>query len=98
MTTLQWTERISSDTDVVDRFLNEGIDVKAPSIQDFYTAIEWLALYGAETPEDAQPFANVIAYLERTIAKKEKQARLARQKRAYADYFGVPVKSVRVVH
>lgn len=98
MSTLQWTERISSDTDVVDRFLNEGIDVKAPSIEDLYTAIEWLALYGAETAEDAKPFANVIAFLERTIAKKEKQARVARQKRAYADYFGVPVKSVRVVH
>ena len=98
MTTLQWTERISSDTDVVDRFLYEGIDVQTPDIGDLSTAIEWLALYGAETAEDAQPYANVIAYLEKAIATKQKRAETARQKRAYAAYFGVPVRSVRVLN
>ena len=96
MTTLNWPERISSDTDVVDRFLHEGIDVKTPSISDLNTAIEWLALYGAETAEDAQPFANVIAFLEKTIASKQRRAETARQKRAFANYFGVPVSQVRV--
>lgn len=97
MNTLQWSERISSDHDVVDRFINEGIEVTTPSISDLYTAIEWLALYGAESVEDAQPYANVIAYLEGVVAAKEKRAETARMKRAYADYFGVPVRSVRVV-
>lgn len=98
MTTLQWDERISGDTDVVDRFLNEGIEVKAPSVADLYTAIEWLALYGAETTEDAQPYANVIAYLENTIARKERQTAIAQQKRAYAAVMGVPYRAVRVIH
>lgn len=96
MSKLQWAERISSDTDVVDQFLHEGIEVENPSIGDLYTAIEWLALYGAETIEDAQPYANVIAFLEKTIATKQKRTETARQKRAYAAQHGIPVSRVRV--
>lgn len=96
MTTLNWPERISSDTDVVDRFLHEGIDVQAPSITDLNTAIEWLALYGAETAEDAQAYANVIGFLQRSIETRIKRKSLAAAKRAYAIEHGIPVSQVRV--
>jgi hypothetical protein len=91
-----WPNRISGDTDVVDRFLDEGLTPEAPSIGDLYTAIEWLALYGAGSEHEAQPYVNVIAYLTKTIAEKEQRSALAKAKRAYAHAHGIPVSQVRV--
>lgn len=78
---VDWPERISADHDTVDRFLYAGISVESPSSGDIATAIEWLALYGAETEADAQPYANVIGHLERTLQRRETKAAKARFKR-----------------
>lgn len=96
MSDITWTQRISGDDDTVDRFLHEGMTAEGPSEADLWTAIEWLALYGAETQDDAQPYANVIAFLERTIATKAKRQATAEAKRAYAAEHGISVKQVRV--
>ncbi len=78
---VDWPERISADHDTVDRFLHEGATVNMASSGDIATAIEWLALYGAETAEDAQPYVNVIGLLERTLDRREMKAAKARFKR-----------------
>lgn len=92
----KWDARISADDDTVDRFLYEGMYVEAPSISDLNTAIEWLALYGAEDTHIAEPYANVIAFLAKTIEEKESRRALAEAKRTYARENGIPVSQVRV--
>jgi hypothetical protein len=94
-----WAERISSDEDVVDRFLHEGsVTPRKPDVADLWTAVEWLALYGAEDAEQAQPFANAIGFLLGSIRQREERSRLAARKRAYAQALGVPVSTIRKVH
>lgn len=97
MSTVNWPVRISSDEDTVDRFLhNEEVAVEAPDIADLNTAIEWLALYGASDADEAQPYANVIGFLQRTIETRLKRKALAAAKRAYAAEHNIPVSQVRV--
>lgn len=95
---VDWPHRISSDHDVVDRFLSEsdGQTIERPSSADIHTAIEWLALYGAESKEDAVPYIRVIALLQAQLDAREHRAALARAKRDYATRHGVPVASVRI--
>lgn len=97
MNNVNWPTRISSDEDVVDRFLhNEEVIAEAPDIADLNTAIEWLALYGASDTDEAQPYANVIGFLQRTIETRIKRKAMAAAKRAYASEHGIPVSQVRV--
>jgi hypothetical protein len=92
----KWSERISSDEDSVDRFLHEGLVPQAPSVGDLHGAAEWLATYGSDTKEDAQGWANVVAFLILTAESKEKRSALAKAKKAYAKEHGIAVSQVRV--
>jgi hypothetical protein len=93
----KWGNRISADEDSVDRFLHEGLVPQAPSVGDLYSAAEWLATYGSETSEDAQGWANVVAFLILTADSKEKRSALAKAKKKYAQEKGIPVSQVRIV-
>ena len=92
----EWGERISADEDSVDRFLHEGLVPQAPSVGDLHTAAEWLATYGAETFEDAQGWANVVAFLILTAESKQKRSALAQAKKKFAQEKGIPVSQVRI--
>lgn len=93
---IEWNERISADDDTVDAFLAEGMDANKPTDADFQNAIQWLALYGAQDREDAQPFANVIAYLMAKLDQRERRAAINAAKREYAAAHGIPVSRVRI--
>lgn len=93
----EWGERISSDYESVDRFLHEKIVVpESPSIADLNGAAEWLALYASETAEDAQGWANVVAFLILTAESKQKRSAVAEAKRQFAKEKGIPVSQVRI--
>jgi hypothetical protein len=93
---ISWDDRISADSDTVDRFLADGMTAQTPSDADFQNAIEWLALYGAESHEDAQPFANVIAYLMARLDERARRTAINTAKREYAAAHGIPVSQVRI--
>jgi hypothetical protein len=92
----EWSNRITSDEDSVDRFLHEGLVPQAPSIGDLHGAAEWLATYASETAEDAQGWANVVAFLILTAESKEKRSALAKAKKKFAEEKGIPVSQVRI--
>ena len=92
----EWGERISSDYESVDRYLHEGLVPQSPSIGDLHGAAEWLATYAAETSEDAQGWANVVAFLILTAESKEKRSNLAKAKKKFAEENGIPVSQVRI--
>ena len=92
----EWGERISSDYESVDRYLHEGLVPQSPSIGDLHGAAEWLATYAAETSEDAQGWANVVAFLILTAESKEKRSALAEAKKKFAEANGIPVSQVRI--
>jgi len=92
----EWGNRITSDEDSVDRFLHEGLVPQAPSIGDLHGAAEWLATYASETAEDAQGWANVVAFLILTAESKQKRSAIAEAKRAFAKEKGIPVSQVRI--
>lgn len=92
----EWGNRISSDEDSVDRFLHEGLIPETPSVGDLHSAAEWLATYGAETAEDAQGWANVVAFLILTAESKQKRSAVAEAKRRYAKEKGLKVSQVRI--
>jgi hypothetical protein len=97
MSDFKWAQRISSEEEVVDRFLYEGTVKPEPASDgDLETAIEWLALYGAGTEEEAQAYANVIGFLEGQLQARAKRRRTNDLKRAYAQYNGVSFKQVRI--
>ncbi len=94
---IDWPTRISSDDDTVDLYLWTQVrPVDAPSQYDLETAIEWLALYGAESLEDAEPFMRVIAFLQAKQQEKVRRDNLAAAKRDYAAERGIPVSQVRI--
>lgn len=93
----KWGNRISSDNESVDRFLFEGLVVpKSPSSGDLYGAAEWLATYAAENAEEAQGWANVIAFLILNADSKQQRSILAEAKRRYAKENGLKVSQVRI--
>ena len=93
----KWGNRISSDYESVDRYLHEELVVpKSPTTGDLYGAAEWLATYAAENAEDAQGWANVVAFLILTAESKQQRSILAEAKRRYAKENGVKVSDVRV--
>jgi hypothetical protein len=92
----KWGERISADEESVDRYLHEGLVPESPSVGDLWGAAEWIATYGAEDAEEAQGWANVVAFLILTAQAKEKRSNLAKAKREYAKAHGIPVSKVRV--
>lgn len=93
----EWNARISADEDSVDRFLHEGSVIpQTPSIGDLWSAAEWIATYGAQTAEEAQCWANVVAFLISTAESKEKRMALGEAKRRYAKENGVKVSQVRI--
>jgi hypothetical protein len=92
----EWGNRISSDEDSVDRFLHEGLVPQSPSVGDLHSAAEWLATYGAENSDDAQGWANVVAFLILTAESKEKRSVLAQAKKKFAEANGIPVSQVRI--
>jgi hypothetical protein len=92
----EWGNRISSDEDSVDRFLHEGLVPQSPSVGDLHSAAEWLATYGAENSEDAQGWANVVAFLILTAESKQKRSAVAEAKRRFAKEKGIPVSQVRI--
>jgi hypothetical protein len=97
MTGFEWTNRISSDDEVVDRFLYEGTVTPQPAdIHDMNTAIEWLALYSAENSEEAQAYANVIGLLEGQIKARQSRKATNEAKRQYAHESGIPFKQLRI--
>jgi hypothetical protein len=92
-----WTERVSGDYESVDRYMHEGlVKPTAPSEGELLLAAEWLATYGAESTEDAQKWANVIAYLVLSAESKAKRTALAKAKREFAKANGIKVSQVRV--
>ena len=100
MSAWTWGERITSDDDTVDAYLASGeIVAKEPDEWDFYTALEWLATYGAENAEDqtAQAMANVIKFLSVKADQKIARKAITAAKRAYAAENGIPVSQVRIV-
>jgi len=92
----EWGNRITSDEDSVDKFLYEGLVPQAPSVGDLHGAAEWLATYAAETAEEAQGWANVVAFLILTAESKEKRSNLAKAKKKFAEANGIPVSQVRI--
>ncbi len=92
----KWGERISADEESVDRYLHEGLVPESPSVGDLWGAAEWIATYGAEDAEEAQGWANVVAFLILTAQAKEKRSNLAKAKREYAKAHGIPDSKVRV--
>jgi hypothetical protein len=92
----EWGNRITSDEDSVDKFLHEGLVPESPSIGDLHGAAEWLATYAAETAEDAQGWANVVAFLILTAESKQKRSAIAEAKRKFAKEKGIPVSQVRI--
>ena len=92
----EWGNRITSDEDSVDRFLHEGLVPQSPSVGDLHSAAEWLATYGAENAEDAQGWANVVAFLILTAESKQKRSAVAKAKREFAKEKGIPVSQVRI--
>jgi LPS O-antigen subunit length determinant protein (WzzB/FepE family) len=93
----EWGNRITSDYESVDRFLHEKVIVpQSPSIGDLHGAAEWLATYASETAEDAQGWANVVAFLILTAESKEKRSALAKAKKKFAKEKGIPVSQVRI--
>ena len=92
----EWGTRISADQDSVDRFLHEGLVPQSPSVGDLHSAAEWIATYGSENAEEAQGWANVVAFLMLTAEAKEKRSKLAKAKKEYAKAHGIPVSQVRV--
>ena len=93
----QWEQRVSGDHESVDRFLFEGTVVpEVASASDLLHAAEWLATYGAESAEEAQKWANTIAFLITAAEAKEKRSVLAEAKRRYAKEKGIKVSQVRV--
>ena len=92
----KWESRISADQDSVDRFLHEGLVPEVPSVGDLWGAAEWIATYGAEDAEEAQGWANVVAFLILTAQAKEKRSNLAKAKKEYAKAHGIPVSQVRI--
>ena len=92
----EWGNRITSDHDSVDRFLHEGLVPQAPSVGDLHGAAEWLATYASETEEDAQGWANVVAFLILTAESKQKRSAVAEAQRKFAKEKGIPVSQVRI--
>ncbi len=92
----EWGDRISADEDSVDRFLHEGLIPQSPSVGDLHSAAEWIATYGSETAEDAQGWANVVAFLILTAESKQKRSAIADAKRSYAKANGLKVSQVRI--
>ena len=93
----KWGNRISSDYESVDRYLHEELVVpKSPSTGDLYGAAEWLATYAADSEEDAQGWANVVAFLILTAESKQKRSAVAQAKREFAKEKGIPVSQVRI--
>ena len=92
----EWGNRISADEDSVDRFLHEGLIPQSPSVGDLHSAAEWIATYGSETAEDAQGWANVVAFLILTAESKQKRSAIAEAKRSYAKANGLKVSQVRI--
>ena len=92
----KWGNRITSDHDSVDRFLHEGLVPQAPSIGDLHSAAEWIATYGSENAEEAQGWANVVAFLILTAESKQKRSAVAEAKREFAKERGIPVSQVRI--
>lgn len=93
----EWANRISADEDSVDRFIHEGSVIpQTPSVGDLHSAAEWIATYGSETAEDAQGWANVVAFLILTAESKEKRSAIAEAKRTYAKANGLKVSQVRI--
>ena len=92
----KWAKRISADEDSVDKYLHEGLVPKSPSVGDLWGAAEWIATYGAEDAEEAQGWANVVAFLILTAQAKEKRSNLAKAKSEYAKAHGIKVSQVRV--
>ena len=92
----EWGTRISADEDSVDRFLHEGLVPQSPSVGDLWGAAEWIATYGAENAEEAQGWANVVAFLMLTAESKEKRSNLAKAKKKFAEANGIPVSRVRI--
>ncbi len=100
MKEFEWSERITSDDDTIDAYLHSGAIVPGKVQEsDLMSAIEWLAIYAAESPEDeiAQGMANVIGMLTAKAQQMESRAYLAAMKRRYAEERGIPVSQVRVV-
>ena len=92
----EWGNRISSDQESVDRFLHEGLVPQSPSTGDLHSAAEWLAIYAAENEEEAQGWANVVAFLILTAESKQKRLALAQAKKGYAKRHGIKVSQVRL--
>jgi hypothetical protein len=92
----EWGERISADQDSVDRFLHEGLVPQSPSVGDLHSAAEWIATYGSENAEEAQGWANVVAFLILTAESKQKRSITAEAKRRYAKENGLKVSQVRI--
>jgi hypothetical protein len=55
-----------------------------------------LATYASETAEDAQGWANVVAFLILTAESKEKRSALAKSKKKFAEEKGIPMSQVRI--
>lgn len=94
----EWSNRLSSDHDTIDRFLYEGFKPETPSASDMNSAIEWLALYGADHEDDPmlRSLANVIGFLGKQIEAKESRERINASKRQYAKEHNIPFKQLRV--
>jgi hypothetical protein len=59
-------------------------------------AAEWLATYGSENAEEAQGWANVVAFLMLTAESKENRSVLSEAKKKFAKENGIPVSQVRI--
>jgi hypothetical protein len=65
-------------------------------VGDLLLAAEWIATYGSDSEEDAQKWANVIAFLVTSAESKQKRSALAKAKKKYAEEKGIPVSRVRI--
>jgi hypothetical protein len=93
----KWEQRVSADYDSVDRYLYEGIVVpEVADAGDLLLAAEWIATYGSDSEEDAQKWANVIAFLVTSAESKQKRSALAKAKKKYAEEKGIKVSQVRI--
>jgi hypothetical protein len=99
MSSFEWHTRTTSMEDSIDAYLHAGaITPTAPDSADYYTAIEWLSTFQADSPDEpiARAMGNVIAHLVRKADEYDRRKALTEAKRAYAAEHGIPVSKVRV--
>jgi hypothetical protein len=83
-----------TETEIVENVIATR-DAFAPTCDDFEMAIAALGIYEGDQ-EQVQALVNVIAYLDKLVASKQRRAAVNLAKREYAAEHGIKFSQVRV--